>query len=85
MSFIILPKNTAKTAVLVEQNQDIVIDSTTPVSVTVDNQLEEPLAVEQVQNFNTDSVTVLNEISRKLSILIEYESFLHKIKLEETL
>lgn len=31
----------------------------------------------------TDTVMVLNEISRKLSILIEYEAMLHKVKLED--
>jgi len=31
----------------------------------------------------TDIVIVLNDISRKLSILIEYEAMLHKINLEE--
>ena len=33
--------------------------------------------------YNTDTVTVLNEISRKLSILIKYESLLHKVDLSE--
>jgi len=32
----------------------------------------------------TDVVSVLNEISRKLSILIEYESMMHKVNLEES-
>ena len=32
--------------------------------------------------FETDVVTVLNELSRKLSILIEYEILMHKINLE---
>ena len=33
----------------------------------------------------SDSVTLLNEISAKLSTLIEYESLLHKVDLEEEL
>jgi len=33
----------------------------------------------------TDVVTVLNEISRKLSVLIEYEGLMHKVNLEEKL
>ena len=34
-------------------------------------------------DFESDVVTVLNEISHKLSILIKYESLLHKVDLEE--
>ena len=37
------------------------------------------------QTHETDSVILLNEISRKLSILIKYEAMLHKIDLEEDL
>lgn len=33
----------------------------------------------------TDIVTLLNEISGKLSILIKYEAMLHKVDLEEDL
>ena len=36
-------------------------------------------------DFESDVVTVLNEISHKLSILIKYESLLHKVDLEEDL
>lgn len=35
--------------------------------------------------YETDTVTMLNEISKKLSILIKYEAMLHKIDLEEDL
>jgi len=31
----------------------------------------------------TDSITILNEISRKLSTLIEYQVLMHKVRLEE--
>lgn len=33
----------------------------------------------------TDIVTILNEISGKLSVLIKYEAMLHKVDLEENL
>lgn len=35
--------------------------------------------------YENDVVTVLDEISRKLSILIKYEAMAHKIDLEEQL
>lgn len=35
------------------------------------------------QTYETDIVRELQNISRKLSILIEYESLLHKVDLEE--
>jgi len=96
MSFIILPKNSAGTAVLVEQNKDVVIDSSTPVEVNVQQPVDvsvnnfeditDPLPMEVAkQTFETDSVIVLNKISRKLSILIKYEAMLHKVDLEEDL
>ena len=96
MSFIILPKNADKTAVLVEQNKDVVIDSSTPVEVNIQQPVDvsvnnfeditDPLPVEIAkQTHETDSVIVLNEISRKLSVLIKYESMLHKVDLEEDL
>jgi len=45
-----------------------------------------PLLVQTTkQTHETDMVTVLNEISGKLSILIKYEAMLHKIDLEEDL
>jgi len=47
---------------------------------------ENPLPVKESKlDHETDAVIILNEISRKLSILIEYESMLHKINLEEDL
>jgi hypothetical protein len=49
----------------------IVVDSSTPISVQSTD----------VLTHETDTVIVLNEISRKLSILIEYEAMLHKINL----
>lgn len=48
-------------------------------SVDKDN----PLPIEQVLTFESDVVTQLREISRKLSALIKYEAMLHKIDLEE--
>jgi len=43
-----------------------------------------PLPVQTAkQTHETDMVTVLNEISQKLSILIKYEAMLHKVDLEE--
>ena len=54
MSFIILPKNGAGTAVLVEQNKDIVIDSSTPVEVNV----QQPVNVEVDNNEDNPVPTV---------------------------
>lgn len=49
--------------------------------VSLENAL--PVTLTASTTHETDSVSVLNEISRKLSILIKYESMLHKIDLEE--
>jgi len=47
---------------------------------------ENPLPVKESKlDHETDAIIVLNEISRKLSILIKYEAMLHKIDLEEDL
>ena len=47
---------------------------------------DSPLPVQIAkQTHETDSVIVLNEISRKLSVLIKYNAILHKIDLEEDL
>lgn len=40
-----------------------------------------PLPVNQVLDHETDVVTWLCEISRKLDILIEYQAILHKVNL----
>jgi hypothetical protein len=50
--------------------------------VNPDNPIQVQIAK---QTHETDSVFLLNEISRKLSILIKYESLLHKVNLEEDL
>jgi len=50
MSFIILPKNATKTAVLVEQNEPVVINDSTPVEVNV----QQPVSVDD----NSASITV---------------------------
>jgi len=52
----------------------VLVDANNPIPVQITAQTHE-----------TDTVTLLNEISRKLSILIEYESMLHKVNLEEEL
>ena len=36
------------------------------------------------QTHETDAVMILNEISRKLDVLIQYEAMLHKVNLEES-
>jgi len=47
---------------------------------------DNPLPVQATAfTHESDVVTVLNEVSRKLSILIKYEAMLHKIDLEEDL
>ena len=42
-----------------------------------------PVPVAQQMTFKTDAVTVLNEISLKLSKLLEYQALLHEIDLGE--
>lgn len=47
---------------------------------------DNPLPVDVIESgtkHTTDTVTILNEISKKLSILIKYEAMLHKIDLED--
>ena len=47
---------------------------------------ENPLPVKESNlDHETDIVIILNEISKKLSILIKYEAMLHKVDLEEDL
>lgn len=52
----------------------------TATPVDADNPLPVSVAEEDITH-TTDVVTMLAEISRKLSILIKYESMLHKIEL----
>lgn len=50
----------------------------------VDDDNALPITVKsQVLTHETDIVTVLNEVSRKLSVLIKYNAMLHKVDLEE--
>ncbi|MCK5236083.1 MAG: hypothetical protein KAR06_03775 [Deltaproteobacteria bacterium] len=52
----------------------------------VDDDNAMPMAIKsQDLTHETDIVTLLNEISGKLSILIKYEAMLHKVNLEEDL
>lgn len=50
------------------------IDDDNPIPVNV---------VEAGTKYTTDTVTILNEISKKLSTLIKYEAILHKVDLED--
>jgi hypothetical protein len=60
------------------------VSSSNPLPIIVDSSAPVSVQSSDVLTHETDTVTVLNEISRKLSILIEYEAMLHKINLEES-
>jgi len=91
MSFIVLPKNAAKDAVLVEQKAGTTttLDDSTPIEVnvqqpvTVNSKSTDPVFTDKVLTNETDTVIILNEISKKLDVLIKYEAMLHKVNLED--
>ncbi len=77
-----LPINAIDTnvwALSVTDRSSLIISELDSASVSVSNVVD---VSETDLTFETDVVTVLNELSRKLSILIEYEILMHKINLE---
>ena len=72
----------------IDDSTPIEVNVQQPVNVSVNNfeDITDPLPIQiKKQTFETDSVIVLNEISRKLSVLIKYWAMFQKIDLEEDL
>jgi len=70
--------------VIVDGEHVPVYISATPDGESVDTDNPLPVSLPALTH-ETDIVTILNEISGKLSILIKYEAMLHKVDLEEDL
>lgn len=72
--------DTSVWALGVSGTSSLIVSALSIVPVTVDDKV----AISTIDlTHENDAVTILNEISRKLSILIQYEALLHKVDLSD--